>query len=97
MDRLCWRLGTGEVQEFRRNLEAALADAIACGELKREPIWTESLAVGSAGFVEKVKPMVLTRRETEVIEREEGVSVLEESPPPYGQKASPKSGANLEK
>ena len=47
--------------------------------------------------MEKVKPMVLTRRETEVIEREEGVSVLEESPPPYGQKASPKSGANLEK
>jgi len=31
-----------------------------------EPIWTESLAVGSGGFVEKIKPMVLSRRETEV-------------------------------
>jgi len=97
VDRLCWRLARGDIEEVRRNLEAALADEIARAGAKREPIWTESLAVGSAGFVEKVKPMVLTRRETEVIEREEGVSVLEESPPPYGQKASPKSGANLEK
>ena len=97
LDRLRWRLATGDIEDVRSNLEAALADEIARGGAKREPIWTGSLAVGSAGFVEKVKPMVLTRRETEVIEREEGVSVLEESPPPYGQKASPKSGANLEK
>ena len=51
---LCWRLATGEVEEVRCNLAAALADAIVRGEVKREPVWTESLAVGSAGFMEKV-------------------------------------------
>jgi len=91
LDRLCWRLGTDDVQEVRRNLEAALADAIARGELKREPIWTESLALRSAGFMEKIKPMVLSRRETEVIHTADGVSVLQESAPPYGQKTSPKN------
>jgi len=77
----------------RSNLEAALADEIARGGQSV----SRSGQKGSAGFVEKVKPMVLTRRETEVIEREEGRQRLQESPPPYGQKASPKSGANLEK
>jgi putative transposase len=49
LERLCWRMATREVEELRRNLEAALAEAIARGEVKREAIWTESLAVGSAG------------------------------------------------
>ena len=93
LDRLCWRLATGDLEEVRRNMEAALNDAIARGEVKREGIWTESLAVGSAGFAERIKPMVLTRRETEVVEMEGGGSVLQESPPPYGQKTSPKNAA----
>ena len=97
LDRLCWRLGTEDLEEVRRNLEAALADAIARGKAKREAVWTESLAVGSAGFVEKVKALVLTRRETEVIQREDGLSVLQEAPSPYGQETSPKSGANQER
>jgi hypothetical protein len=33
--------------------------------VNREPIWTESLAVGRAGFVEKIQPLILSRRETE--------------------------------
>ena len=91
MDRLFWRLATDNAEEIQGNLEAALADAIARGELKREPIWTESLAVGSAGLVEKIKPMVMSRRETEVIGMEEGVSVLQESASPYGQETAPKN------
>jgi hypothetical protein len=84
-----------QLEEFEVWLleEAALNDAIARGEGKREAIWTESLAVGSAGFVERIKPMVLTRRETEVVEMEGGVSVLQECPGPYGQKTSPKNAA----
>jgi hypothetical protein len=97
LERLCWCLGTDDVQEARRNLEAALADAITRGELKREPIGTESLALGSAGFVEKVRPMVLSRRETEVIQAAGGVSVLQESAPPYGQKTSPKNDPKTQK
>jgi len=95
-ERLCWRLATDDLEELRGNLQAALADAIARGEVKREPMWTESLAVGSAEFVEKIKPMVLTRRETEVIQSGEGISVLQESAPPYGQKTSLKNDANVE-
>jgi Transposase and inactivated derivatives len=94
LDRLYWRLGTDDAEKVRRHLEAALSDAIARGEVKREPIWTESLAVGSAGFVEKSKPMVLTRRETEVTEVGEGVSVLQETPLAYGQELTPKSARN---
>jgi hypothetical protein len=43
VERLCWRLGTGDIEEVRRNLEAALAEAIAPGAgaagtvLDREP------------------------------------------------------------
>jgi putative transposase len=95
MDRLCWRLATEDVEEVRRHLEAALADTIGRGALKREPIWTESLAVGSAGYVEKIKPMVLSRRETQVIEMEEGVSVLQEVAPPYGRETVPKNAGKV--
>ena len=79
LDRLYWRLATDDAEAVRRHLDAALADAIARGELKREPIWTETLAVGSAGFVEKIKPMVPSRRGIEVIEMCDEVNVLQES------------------
>jgi hypothetical protein len=90
-------LGTDDVQEVRQNLEAPLADAITRGELKREPIGTESLVLGSAGFVEKLRPMVLSRWETEVVQAPGGVSVLQESAPPYGQKTSPKNVLKTQK
>jgi putative transposase len=87
VERLCWRLGTSDIEEVKRNLKAALAEAIVRGEVKREPCWTESLAVGSAAFVEKV-------RLTEVVQTVDGLTVLQESAVPYGQESSPKSGAN---
>ncbi len=95
VERLCWRLGTGDLEEVRRHLEAALAEAIARGMLEREAIWTESLAIGSAAFVEQIEPLVSSRRETEIIERPEGLAVLREAPVPYGQKRDSKNGANL--
>ncbi len=52
----------------RENLAASLAEKIAQDEAKRKPCWTESLAVGSVGFLEKVKPLILSRRETEIVE-----------------------------
>jgi putative transposase len=94
LDRLCWRLGTGAIEEVRQNLEAALAEAIAKGGVRREAMWTESLAIGSAGFVEGIKPLLLSRRETEVVRTAEGFAVLQESPVPYGQKRGLKSGAS---
>jgi hypothetical protein len=43
------------------------AERIARDEVKRQACWTESLAVGSQGFVERIQPLVQSRRETEVV------------------------------
>lgn len=59
-------------------------------QMKREPCWTESLAVGSAGFVEKIKPLILSRRDTVIAEQSEDRWVLEESITAYGQKTGSK-------
>jgi len=67
VERLCWRLRAENVEEVRKNLIASLAERIARDKVKREPCWTESLAVGSLGFVEKVKPLTLFRRKTEIV------------------------------
>ena len=93
VERLSWRLGTAELEPVRRNLETSLREAIAKEQMKREPIWTESLAVGSAGFVEKIKPLILSRRETEVIEGGDGMSVLRECPAVYGAESGPEKRA----
>ena len=61
LDRLCWRLRTRTIEEVRKNLEISLAQRIARGQVKREPCWTEALAVGSRRFVEKVQPLILSR------------------------------------
>jgi len=41
---------------------------IAREEVKREPWWTEGLAVESPGFLERIKPLILSRRETELVQ-----------------------------
>jgi putative transposase len=86
LDRLCWRLGTTSLGEVQRNLEAALQERIEQDGLKREPCWTESLAVGSPEFVRRIKPLILSRRESEIVEEEPGLWVLKETEVPYGSK-----------
>jgi putative transposase len=82
--RLCQRLGAGSVVELRGNLEVALSQRIAAGQLVREGCWTESLAVGSAGFCAAVEPDAILRREMGVEEATPGLWALRESPVPYG-------------
>ena len=94
LERLFWRLRTEDSAEAKRHLEAALTEAIANGQVKREPLWTESLAVGSSGFLEKIKPLILSRLETEVVEMAEDLKALQEAPASYGRKTGSKSGAN---
>ncbi len=50
-----------------------MEESIARDELKRVPYWTESIAVGSAGSVGKVEPMVLVRGEMQTEQVQEGV------------------------
>jgi hypothetical protein len=69
----------------------ALADALAREQVRREPCWTESLVVGSPGFVKRMQPLILSRQETEIAEGPEGVWVWREAAAPYGQEMGPKS------
>mgnify|MGYP001309500484 FL=1 len=66
---------------------------MAHDEMKREPCWTESLAVGSREFIDRIKPLILSRQETEVVEPEPGLWILKEAEVPYGSKSAPKSAA----
>jgi len=59
--------------------------------MKREPCWTASLAVGSLGFVEKVKPLILSWRETEIVPTADNVWVLQEAVIAYGQETDVKT------
>lgn len=83
LERLCWRLGTGSLEEVRRNLEVSLAERIAGDRLKREPCWTEGLAVGSASFLEENQACILRRRKTEIVPTANDVWALQEEPLSY--------------
>jgi putative transposase len=93
LDRLCWRLGTSSISEVRQNLEARLNERLASEKRQREPHWTESLAVGSTAFLERIRPLILSRRETEIVEEQPGIWALKEADVPYEAKAGSKSGA----
>jgi len=86
-------LGTSDIEDVRHNLEASLCEKIERDQMKREPWWTESLAVGSAGFVGKIKPLILSRRETEITGRGENRWVWQEAATAYGQETGSKSAA----
>ena len=90
LEQLCWRLRADSLEELRQNLSASLAQRIERDHVKREPIWTESLAVGSSDFVRRIKPMISSRRDTEIAENAGNVWSLKETPPPYGRKTGSK-------
>jgi hypothetical protein len=60
---------------------------------RREPCWTEGLAVGSVGFVERFKPADFSRRQTELVETATDVWALQETTIPYRQKTRPENAA----
>jgi putative transposase len=92
LDRLCWRLRAGSIDEVRKNLDASLAERIAQNDVKREPRWTESLAVGSVEYLKKIQPLILSRRETEIlVEPDCDAWVLQEATIPYSHKTGPKN------
>ena len=87
--RLCWRLGTDDLGAVRKNLKASLAEALAREQVGREPCWTESLVVGSTGFVKAMQPLVLSRQETEIVEAPDGVWSLRDPEASYGKETGP--------
>jgi len=74
-------IGLSELAEVHRNwVETALREE----RLKRERRWTESVAVGSRGFVEQVKRQLGTRAHYRAIEADSDDFVLREEAEPYG-------------
>ena len=97
--RLGWRLRAADLDQVRKNLAVSLAERIARGQMKREAHWTESLAVGSRAFVEKVQPLISGRLETEIAMTADNIWALQEAAVPYGQQMEAKivSRASLER
>jgi putative transposase len=93
LDRLCWRVGTADLAEIRRNLERSLEEKIARDQLKREPCWTESLAVGTPSFLEEIEPQISFRRTTEIVRTADDGWALQETPIPYGRENDPEKRA----
>ena len=93
LERLCWRLRSDNLEEVRTVLEVTLKETLARDEMKREGCWTESLAVGTRVFVERIQPLILSRRETETIEQSSGQWILQETALSYGVKSRPKNGS----
>jgi putative transposase len=91
LERLCWRLPTDNLGEVRSHLEAGLAELIAQEEFKREACWTEGLAVGSPGFLERIQPLILSRQETEWVQADTELWVLQERAVPYSAKTASKN------
>ena len=46
----------------RESIKAVLEETIAPNQIQRQACWLESLAVGSIGFVERIQPLILSRR-----------------------------------
>ena len=78
VDKLLWLLRVSTVEDLRSNLEYCLAADIVKDQLKRDPKWTESLAVGSQHFVEQVENLMRNRQTMEVCQ-DDGTWVLRES------------------
>lgn len=83
MDRVLLGAGGWLAKDFTRNYRAVVAQDIERGRLMREPIWTESIAVGSEAYVSRVAADIHTRQKLEQYKGSGGRWALRESAEPY--------------
>ena len=50
-----------------------------------------ALAVGSAGYLERIRPLILDRQQTEVVQEGPELWFLQEAAAPYGEKTESES------
>ncbi len=74
----------GSVEEFQRNYEQVIDEALGSGQLAREPWWTECIAVGTETFVKGVEAETMRRTELTVEERTPGQWTVREAAGAYG-------------
>lgn len=84
LDRLCWRLGGIDLSQLQTQLQEGLTSAIETGDHKREPWWTESIAIGGPQFVEHMRRFVPHRRFLQTEQPKDGTYTLREAPASYG-------------
>ena len=67
--------------DYKENYVAALEQSIIQKDLSRQPIWSESLAVGSERFVREVETTLKNRFQTELMDtvQDNGAWILRES------------------
>jgi hypothetical protein len=70
-------------EAFIREYVAAVAEVIRICDLAWNPVWTESIAVGSEEFVKGVSHQVLYCSRLDTQETSEGVWMVRESGVPY--------------
>jgi len=61
LDRVVELTGAGSIEAFRRAYGPAVKEAVR-RDLNRDPKWTESVAVGSRGFLERIRASIDRRR-----------------------------------
>lgn len=81
-ERVLELLGCSAVSDFRRNYEAMILERIARDQMKRDPKWTEAIAVGSRDFVHQAESRIKGRRHLEIVS-DQGDWVLKEVESPY--------------
>lgn len=71
-----------DLNEFRAHYHRYLEERLKSGLVRREPEWSESIAVGSREFVEAMRSLVAHRRvlETTAMDLESDISALHEVP-----------------
>jgi len=74
--------GECNAEQFRENYRAMIDQAIAAGP-EREPMWTESIAVGSESFVRQIEEETKSRMELDVRPTNSGAWTIREAPSPY--------------
>ncbi len=77
--------GSKTLEEFRAQYQVVLNHCLGKEKLEREPQWTESLAVGSETFIDRMKPFwERTRLRLSQEEVSPGIWTIREEKSPYG-------------
>ena len=71
-------------REFAEVYELAIEEALDRRELQRNPIWTESIAVGSKAFISTVSKQLWNRTRLVESEVDAGIWTVREPSIPYG-------------
>lgn len=86
---LCGSVSREQLQEDHRQL---VAEVLASGELSRESYWSESIAVGSSGFIEKTKERLGYRAQGRRLQETKANHTLNEPVYPYHSDFEGKKG-----